>query len=75
MKKKFYTFFLIIALFLNFKSLAYAGACWSGTLTTTHTTTEACGVNNQKSVVGNGANLTINHNISNNIYILNERLI
>ena len=66
MKKKFYTFFLAIALFLNFKSLAYAGACWSGTLTTTHTTTEACGVNNQKSVVGNGANLTINHNISNN---------
>ena len=66
MKKKFYTFFLILLLVSNFKTLAYAGSCWSGTLTTTHTTTAACGVNNQKSVVGNGANLTINHNISNN---------
>ena len=66
MKKKIYTFFLIATLGLNFENLAYAGACWSGTLTTTHTTTEACGVNNQKSSVGNGANLTINHNISNN---------
>ncbi len=66
MKKNLCTFFLIIPLVLNFKSLAYAGACWSGTLTTTHTTTVACGVNNQKSSVGNGANLTINHNISNN---------
>jgi len=67
MKKKFCTFFLIIPLVLNFKSLAYAGACWSGTLTTTFTTTVACGVDNQKSSIGNGANLTINHNITNNV--------
>ena len=67
MKKKFCTFFLIIPLVLNFKSLAYAGACWSGTLTTTFTTTEACGVDKQQNFIGNGANLTINHNITNNI--------
>ena len=44
-----------------------AGACWSGTLTSTFTTTVACGVDNQKSSIGNGANLTINHNITNNV--------
>ena len=66
MRIKVLTFFVISILVFNYESFAYAGACWSGTLTTTHTTTEACGVNNQKSSVGNGANLTINHNISNN---------
>ena len=48
-------------------SMLHAGACWSGTLTTTFTTTVACGVDNQKSSIGNGANLTINHNITNNV--------
>jgi len=67
MKKKIYTFFLIATLGLNFENLAYAGACWSGTLTTTFTTTVACGVDKQQSFIGNGANLTINHNITNNI--------
>jgi len=65
-KNKVRNFFLSTLLLINYEKLAFAGACWSGTLTTTHTTTEACGVNNQKSSVGNGANLTINHNITNN---------
>ena len=48
-------------------SMLHAGACWSGTLTTTFTTTVACGVDNSQSLIGNGANLTINHNITNNV--------
>jgi len=65
-KKKLNLIVIFTYIFLNYEKNVNAGACWSGTLTTTHTTTEACGVNNQKSSVGNGANLTINHNISNN---------
>ena len=62
--KKIIIFYFSYIIFFN---PLFAGTCWgTGTLTTTFTTTEACGVDNQKNLLGNGANLTINHNITNN---------